>query len=52
MEDAKFGSILNKVGSDFNGVNTYIKKMSSLKKGFDKNLGKNFVVLFLSLTMF
>ena len=35
MEDAKFGSILNRVGSDFNGVNTFLKKMSSLKKGFE-----------------
>ncbi len=35
MEDAKFGSILNRIGPDFNGVNTFLRKMASLKKGFE-----------------
>jgi hypothetical protein len=25
MEDAKFGEVLNKVGADYNGFNTFMK---------------------------
>ena len=34
MEDIKFGAVLNRIGPDFNGVNTFLRKMATLKKGF------------------
>ena len=34
MEDAKFGQVLNQIGPNFNGVNSFLRKMSTLKKGF------------------
>ena len=34
LEDAKFGSVLNQIGPNFNGVNSFLRKMSTLKKGF------------------
>jgi len=34
LEDAKFGSVLNQIGPNFNGLNSFLRKMSTLKKGF------------------
>jgi hypothetical protein len=33
MEDAKFGEVLNKVGADYNGFNTFMKGLKKLQKG-------------------
>ena len=33
MEDAKFGEVLNKVGPDYNGFNTFLKGLKKLQKG-------------------
>jgi hypothetical protein len=33
MEDAKFGEVLNKIGPDYNGFNTFIKGLKKLQKG-------------------
>ena len=32
LEDVDFGSVLNRIGPDFNGVNTFLKKMNVVKK--------------------
>ena len=34
LQDAKFGNVLNKIGPDFNGLNTFLRKMSGIRKGF------------------
>ena len=33
MEDAKFGEVLNKIGPDYNGFNTFIKGLKKFQKG-------------------
>jgi len=33
LEDVDFGGVLNKVGADYNGVNTLLKRLSKIKKG-------------------
>ena len=33
LEDVDFGGVLNKVGADYNGVNTLLKRLSRIKKG-------------------
>ena len=33
MEDVKFGEVLNKVGADDNGFNTFMKGFKKIKKG-------------------
>ena len=32
LEDVDFGGVLNRIGPDFNGVNTFLKKMNATKK--------------------
>ena len=32
LEDVDFGGVLNRIGPDFNGVNTFLKKMNVAKK--------------------
>ena len=32
LEDVDFGGVLNKIGPNYNGLNTFLKKMSKLKK--------------------
>ena len=33
MEDVKFGEVLNKVGADYNGFNTFMKGLKKIQKG-------------------
>jgi len=33
MEDVKFGEVLNKVGADYNGLNTFMKGLKKIQKG-------------------
>jgi len=33
LEDVDFGGVLNKIGADFNGINTFLKGINKLKKG-------------------
>ena len=32
MEDVKFGEVLNKVGADYNGFNTFMKGLKKTQK--------------------
>ena len=33
LEDVDFGGVLNKIGPNYNGLNTFLRKMSKIKKG-------------------